>query len=266
MLSHPRCEEFLKAEDAEVRKLTQMGARKVVKGGRRGVPVTEHILRSSFVFATKRFADSGEIEKFKAGLVADGSGQRDVDETHAPTIGGTSLRIIFAVVAQRGHFISKLDVESAFLIEDLDRPTYVQLPKEYTDYLGKPTEVWELIRSLYGLRQAPRLCWLGMQAALQGLGFRSSDHDPCLFVRKESDGTYTYVATHVDDCAVVSASMETNQEVRDGLLLNKGVKWEDQAETFVGLALRRGQNGDLLVHQPVYTRHVCDVRGWRRMG
>ena len=262
MLSHPRCEEFLKAVDAEVLKLTQMGAGKVVRGGRRGVPVTEHILRSSFVFATKRFADSGEIEKFKARLVADGSGQRDVDETHAPTIGGTSLRVLLAVAAQRGYCISKLDVESAFLIEDVDRPTYVQLPKEYTDYLGKPTEVWELIRSLYGLRQAPRLFWLGMQSALQGLGFRSSDHDPCLFVRRESDGTCTYVATHVDDCAVVSASVETNQGVRDGLLLKyKGVKWEDQAETFVGLALRRGQSGNLLVHQPAYTRHVCDVLG-----
>lgn len=260
MLSHPRCEEFLRAVDAEVRKLTQMGAGKVVPGGRRGVPVTEQILRSSFVFATKRFADSGEIEKFKARLVADGSGQRDVDETHAPTIGGTSLRVVLAVAAKRGQFISKLDVESAFLIEDVDRPTYVQLPKEYTDYLGRPTEVWELIRSLYGLRQAPRLFWLGMQAALQGLGFRSSDHDPCLFVRKEKDGTYTYVATHVDDCAVVSASVETNRGVRDGLLLKyKGVKWEDQAETFVGLALKRGQNGNLLVHQPAYTRHVCDV-------
>jgi len=110
MLSHPRCEEFLKAVDAEVLKLTQMGAGKVVRGGRRGVPVTEHILRSSFVFATKRFADSGEIEKFKARLVADGSGQRDVDETHAPTIGGTSLSVLLAVAAQRGHFISKLDV------------------------------------------------------------------------------------------------------------------------------------------------------------
>ena len=76
------------------------------------------------------------------------------------------------------------------------------------------------------------------------------------------NGTYTYVATHVDDCAVVSASVETDQDVRDGLLLKyKGVKWEDQAETFVGLALRRGQNGNLLVHQPAYTRHVCDVLG-----
>ena len=35
MLSHPRCEEFLQAVDAEVRKLTLMGAGEVVRGGRK---------------------------------------------------------------------------------------------------------------------------------------------------------------------------------------------------------------------------------------
>ena len=100
------------------------------------------------MFETKQFDDSGEIEKFKARLVADGSGQRDVDEIHAPTIRGTSLRVLLAVVAQRSMTISKLDVESAFFIEDVDRATYVQLPREYTDFVGKPQEVWKLKRSL----------------------------------------------------------------------------------------------------------------------
>ena len=90
---------------------------------------------------------------------------------------------------------------------------YVQLPKEYADYLEKPVEVWEFKRSLYGLWRAPRLFWLGMRIALQDLGFRSSDHDPCLFVRREMDASKSYVATHVDDCAVMSASLETNRGV-----------------------------------------------------
>ena len=260
MLAHPRCEEFLQAVEVEINKLRSIGAGKVVPGGRKGVPLTEQILRSSFVFVTKRYADSGEIEKYKARLVADGSGQIDVDETHAPTVGGTTLRVLLAVAAQKNLHISKLDVESAFLIENVDVPTYVQLPREYTDYLGKPTEVWELIRSLYGLRQAPRLFWLGMRGALQGLGFVSSDHDPCLFIRREQDGTVTYVATHVDDCAVISASLATNRGVRDGLLQKySGIKWEDTAETFVGLALTRRTDGSILVSQPAYTRHILDV-------
>ena len=60
------------------------------------------------------YAAAGRI--IKARLVADGSGLCNVDETHAPTIGGTTLRVLFAVAAQRSLVISKLDVESAFLL------------------------------------------------------------------------------------------------------------------------------------------------------
>ena len=102
--------------------------------------------------------------------------------------------------------------------------------------------------------------WLGIREAQVEEGFKSSDHDPCLFIRLEDDDTYTYVATHVDDCAVVSYSLERNMWVRERLPAKyRGIKWEDPAETFVGLALRRTPDGSLLVAQPAYTRHVLDV-------
>jgi hypothetical protein len=258
MISHPHAAQFLQAVDVEVSKLQSLGAGSPVPGGRSGVPVGAKILRSSFVFATKRFADSGLLDKFKARLVADGSQQQGEDmDTHAPTIGGTTLRVLFAIAAMTGAHISKLDVESAFLIEKIDTPTYVELPPEYSAYKGEKRTVWRLLRSLYGLRQAGRLFWLGLRTTLLGAGFVSSDHDPCLFVRKELDGTYTYVATHVDDLAVVSSSLERNRSVRDSLLDKyRGVKWDDTANTFVGLALHRMKQGSLKVSQPAYSNQV----------
>jgi len=187
-------------------------------------------------------------------------------ETHAPTIGGTSLRVLLAVAAQRKLIISKLDVESAFLIDYVDEGIYVQIPRDYTDHVGTSLEVWKLARSLYGLRQAPRLFWLGMREALVAQGFKSSDHDPFrlgLFIRLVEDGTYTYV----DGCAVVSNSLERSRWVRERLLKKYwGIKWENAAETFVGLALRRTPDGSLLVAQPAYTRHVLDFLQVERDG
>jgi len=261
MIAHPKGVEFLKAVDVEMTKLESLGAGTEVHGGRRGVPPGESILRSSFVFVTKRFADTGEIEKYKARLVADGSVQSEED-THAPTVGGTSLRILFAIAAKTGAKISKLDVESAFLIEAIDKPTYVALPAEYCALKGINRVVWKLLRSLYGLQQAPRLFWLGMKAALEGMGFRSSDHDPCIFTRQENDGTRSYIATHVDDCAVVSASLERNRLIRDDLLKKyAGVKWDDVAETFVGMAIKYGVDGSIMLSQPAYLRHILNVLG-----
>lgn len=266
MLAHPKAEEFLKAVDIEMSKLEGLGAGTAVRGGRGGVPLGEKMLRSSFVFVTKRFADTGEIEKYKARLVADGSSQTEED-THAPTVGGTSLRILFAIAAKTGAKISKLDVESAFLIEAIDKPTYVVLPAEYCNWKGTNRVVWKLLRSLYGLQQAPRLFWLGMKKALVGMGFRSSDHDPCIFVRREADGTTSYIATHVDDCAVVSSSVERNRSIRDALLTKyAGIKWDDRADTFVGMAITYGANGSITLSQPAYVRHLLNVLGVKADG
>ena len=259
MMRHPRSKEFLAAVRTEMAKLEEMGAGRCIK--RRDLPAGSRVLRSSFVFATKRYADTGLIEKFKARLVADGS-QQEKGEQHAPTIGGTTLRVVLAVAAATRAVISKFDVESAFLVEEIDVPTYVRLPKEYTDWLGVSPVVWELLKSLYGLRQAPRLFWLGLKAALEDIGFRSSDHDPCLFVRKETDGSYSYVLTHVDDGAVISNSLARNREIREGMLKKyRGIKWEDTAQTFLGMALTREQDGSLLLSQPAYLRQVLDSLG-----
>jgi hypothetical protein len=168
-----------------------MRAGNEVKGGRAGVPPGNNILRTMLTFVTKRFADTGIVEKYKARRVADGSQQTDVDDTHAPTVGAVTLRIVLTVSAREKMRHSKVDVESAFLIEDIDRPTHVQLPVAYTNYHGVAPRVWKLLKSLYGLRQAPRLFWIGLKKELERQGFKSSDHDPCLSTRREEDDSYT---------------------------------------------------------------------------
>ena len=103
---------------------------------------------------------------------------------------------------------------------------------------------------------------MGLKLALEDIGFRSSDHDPCLFVRRETDGSFSYVLTHVDDGAVISNSLERNCEIREGLLKKyRGIKWEDTARTFLGMALTREQDGSLFLSQPAHLRQVLDSLG-----
>ena len=257
MQNHPQAKEFLQAAEKEIAKLTDMGAGTEVKGGRAGVPPGHKILRTMFTFVTKRYADTGAIEKYKARCVADGSKQTDVDDTHAPTIGATTLRIALAIAAGDGMTRSKVDVESAFLIEEIDKPTYVQLPTAYTDHHGVAPRVWKLLKSLYGLRQAPRLFWLGLKSELERQGFKSSDHDPCLFVRQERDKSYTYLLTHVDDIMILSRNLETNAKVKDEMLTKYGgITWEAHASTFLGLAFTDRMDGSLKVSQPTYTKLI----------
>jgi ribosomal protein S19E (S16A) len=110
MERHPHAEEFRAAAEAEIEKLESMGAGEDVPGGRKGVPPGAQILRSIFTFVTKRMADAGDVEKFKARCVADGSKQTDTEDTHAPTIGATTLRTLLAVSVAAGHVRSTADV------------------------------------------------------------------------------------------------------------------------------------------------------------
>jgi len=260
MVRHPHAAEFRAAAEVEIDKLESMGAGEEVPGGRKGVPPGAQILRSIFTFVTKRMADTGEVEKYKARCVADGSKQTDTEDTHAPTIGATTLRTLMAVSVAAGHVRSTADVESAFLIEKIDKDTYVQLPTDYTNEKRVAPRVWKLLKSLYGLKQAPRLFWLGMRDTLVKAGFKSSDHDPCLFIRKEEDGSHAYVGTHVDDIMISSTRLTTNQNIRDHLLSKyKGITWNDTAKTFVGLALEEREDGSLWVSQPAYLDHIIQA-------
>jgi len=118
------------------------------------------------------------------------------------------------------------------------------------------------MKSLYGLRQAPRLFWLGLKSELERQGFKASDHDPCLFTRREEDKSYTYLITHVDDILMTARDVRTSTAIKEAMLTKyRGVTWEPEAKTFIGLALKEREDGSLKVTQPAYTQHVIEVTG-----
>jgi Reverse transcriptase (RNA-dependent DNA polymerase) len=71
-----------------------------------------------------------------------------------------------------------MDVETAFLHNDLKETIYMQAPKG-TD-IPKDSCV-KLNKALYGLVQAARQFYLKLSGVLKDLGFTISYADPCLF-------------------------------------------------------------------------------------
>ena len=64
----------------------------------------------------------------------------------------------------------------------------------------KETEICELLKSAYGLVNAPFLWYSELKETLLTLGFVMSPLDPCLFVLQSADGTVNgLLGTHVDD-------------------------------------------------------------------
>ncbi|GJV68940.1 retrovirus-related pol polyprotein from transposon TNT 1-94 [Tanacetum coccineum] len=117
-------------------------------------------LGSKLVFSNKK-DEHGIITKNKARLVAQGYSQEegiDYDETFAPVARMEAIRIFLAFTTHMNFIVFQMDVQSAFLNQNLKEEVYVKHPpgfksSEFPDYVCK------LDKALYGLKQAPKACY-----------------------------------------------------------------------------------------------------------
>jgi hypothetical protein len=110
------------------------------------------------VFKLKR-DEAGVIFKHKARLVAHSFVQRegiDFDDTFAAVARMESVRLLFALAAQEGWRVHHMDVKSVFLNDDLKEEDYMHQPPGFA-IPDKEGKVLCLRKTLYGLRQAPRV-------------------------------------------------------------------------------------------------------------
>ena len=99
---------------------------------------------------------NGEVERYKAHIVAKGFNQIyaiDYNETFAPVIKWSSIRILLTLATQSDLEVHQMDVKTAFLNGDLEHEIFMSPPPGCADY-GRKDIIWKLKKSLYGLKQA----------------------------------------------------------------------------------------------------------------
>lgn len=143
------------------------------------------ILRGRWVYRIK------EDGRFKARWVVKGYLENELldRQTYAHVTHITSLRTLLTMAAIKKWTIVKADVSNAFLKSDIDRTVFVELPHGYTI----PGQVAVLMKSLYGLRTAPRSWMLKLRELLGKLNFYAGHIDEGIFYHANGSIILSYV-------------------------------------------------------------------------
>jgi len=180
-------------------------------------PNNENIVQCKWIYKLKKGVDGSK--RYKARLVAKGFTQmpgRDYDQTFAPVVRLSSLRILFALSAEFDWEIDHIDVTTAFLNGDLTETIYIEQPEGFIKR-GEEGKVCLLKRALYGLKQAAKSWNDKIHNHLINQNFCRSDYDPCIYIRKEGKN-YVVIGLHVDDFYIFSNSKQETKKLKERLL------------------------------------------------
>ncbi|KID83233.1 retrotransposon like protein [Metarhizium guizhouense ARSEF 977] len=194
------------------------------------------LVDAKLVFDHKKDKD-GKILRYKARLVARGFTQKhgvNYEETFAPTIRLDAMRIILALAAKQGWKVYQMDAVAAFLAADLKEEIFMKVPTELQQHFGKYVQI---LKSLYGLKQAARMC--------------GSD-DITIFRHTDSG---VIIGVHVDDFIITGGDEMAIEKVKEKLKGRFEMKDLGEAENILGIRIQR-YKGKLIIDQSQFAKET----------
>jgi hypothetical protein len=159
---------------------------------------------------SKKFKATGEIDKFKARLIAQGYTQKegqdfDGNAISSPVVDSSTIRLCLGLAAQHNLEIAILDCPTAFLGSTLHETIYLRLPEgNWQDPWNRERPLVRLRKTLYGLKQSARGWFEDVYDFLvEDLGLTASVAAPGLFL-----GDGIIVLVYVDDIMILTSTID----------------------------------------------------------
>uniref|UniRef100_H3GY81 Uncharacterized protein n=1 Tax=Phytophthora ramorum TaxID=164328 RepID=H3GY81_PHYRM len=239
-----------KAIRAELKSMRLRGVFRAAK-----LPSGQRAIGTKWVFKIKRKAD-GSIEKYKARLVAKGFKQKygiDYTETFSPVVKYVTLRMIIAIAKYFGWPLDQLDVVTAFLYGVMKEVVFCVVPEGVE--LDGGFDCLELVKAIYGLKQASRVWNETFDEFMCSIGFQVSAFDPCLYI-KVMDGHCVLVLVYVDDVLITGSSPELISRTKTDLKTRFEMTDSGKCAFVLGIELVDGPDGSVTMCQ---RRYVDDI-------
>ena len=122
--------------------------------------------------------NSGSIVINKAILVSKGYNQEEginYDEIYTSVARLEAIRILLAIASMLNFKFFQMDMEITFLNWFIKEEVYVEQPPRFKDF-ESPYPVFELMKALYRLKQAPRSWYRRLSQFLMKSSFQRGKH------------------------------------------------------------------------------------------
>jgi hypothetical protein len=169
-----------------------------------------------------------------------------------------SVRLLFVLAAQEGWRVHHMDVKSTFVNGDLKEEVYVHQSPGFA-IPGKKVKVLRLCKTLYGLRQAPRVWNAKLDSTLKGLGFRQSPHEAAIY-RRGNGGKALLVGVYVDDLVITGKKDAEVAAFKEEMKVTFQMSDLGLLSFYLGVEVHHDDSG-ITLRQTAYTKCVVELAG-----
>jgi Reverse transcriptase (RNA-dependent DNA polymerase) len=172
-----------------------------------------------------------------------------------PTIQKQLFLTTLALAAKLNLELVHFDIKSAFLNPILKETIYMESPPGFTP--PESGQVWQLLRSLYGLKQAVHEWYMEIKTEFSKIGWIRMDADYAVFTQHDKHGT-AILGAHVDDVLLATPKLSLTCW-KDDLLGTFNMHYMGDLHWYTGIKIVHDHTWHTItISQDLYTRNILE--------
>nr|GEW19099.1 zinc finger, CCHC-type [Tanacetum cinerariifolium] len=175
-------------------------------------------------------------------------------DTYALVARISTIRLLIALASIHNLIIHQMDVKTAFLNEDLEEEVYMNQPLGFI-MPGNENKVCKLVRSLYGLKHAPRQWHQNFDEVVLSNGYLLNQADKCVYIKFNAFGKGVIICLYVDDMLIFGNDQVQVDLTKEFLSSRFSMKDTREADVILGIRIKHESNG-IAISQSHYIEKV----------